>query len=72
MTYVAESYDNMLRKNFHTPWRWKPIDYLGGDPTVEGEDEMLQDSKTMLEIDLRAERDNDKTMRKNPTSGTCR
>ena len=42
----------------------KQIDYLGGDPTVEGEDaEYSQDSKTMLEIDLRAERDTIKNYR---------
>src|SRR5688572_30112448 len=34
----------------------KQIDYLGGDPTMKNEDaEYSQDSKTMLEIDLRAE-----------------
>ncbi|HEY5737425.1 MAG TPA: ferritin-like domain-containing protein, partial [Nitrososphaeraceae archaeon] len=33
----------------------KQIDYLGGDPTIKSEDaEYSQDSKTMLEIDLRA------------------
>src|SRR6476661_888699 len=36
----------------------RQIDYLGGDPTVRGEDaETSEDSKTMLEIDLRAEQD---------------
>ena len=36
----------------------KRIDYLGGDPTMKGEEaEYSQDSKTMLEIDLRAEQD---------------
>src|SRR5207249_9197497 len=34
----------------------KQIDYLGGDPTVKGKDaEYSHDSKSMLEIDLRAE-----------------
>jgi bacterioferritin len=34
------------------------IDYLGGELTVKGEDdETSNDSKTMLEIDLRAEHD---------------
>src|SRR6187200_585590 len=34
----------------------KQIDYLGGDPTVKSKEaEYSQDSKTMLEIDLRAE-----------------
>src|SRR5438874_5257595 len=33
----------------------KQIDYLGGDPKVKGKDaEYSQDSKSMLEIDLRA------------------
>jgi bacterioferritin len=32
----------------------RQIDYLGGDPTVKGKEaEYSQDSKTMLEIDLR-------------------
>jgi bacterioferritin len=32
----------------------KQIDYLGGDPTMKGEEaEYSQDSKTMLEIDLK-------------------
>ncbi len=36
----------------------RQIDYLGGDPTVKGKDaETSEDSKTMLEIDLRAEQD---------------
>ena len=36
----------------------RQIDYLGGEPTVKGEDaETSEDSKTMLEIDLRAEQD---------------
>ena len=36
----------------------KQIDYLGGDPTVKGKDaEYSQDSKNMLEIDLRAEQE---------------
>ena len=42
----------------------KQIDYLGGDPTVKGEDaEYSQDSKTMLEIDLRQEQDTIKNYR---------
>jgi bacterioferritin len=40
------------------------IDYLGGDPTMKSEDaEYSQDSKTMLEIDLRAEQDTIKNYR---------
>ena len=36
----------------------RQIDYLGGDPTIKGKDaESSEDSKTMLEIDLRAEQD---------------
>jgi bacterioferritin len=36
----------------------RQIDYLGGEPTVKGKDaETSEDSKTMLEIDLRAEQD---------------
>src|SRR3954452_23487505 len=36
----------------------RQIDYLGGNPTVKGKDaETSEDSKTMLEIDLRAEQD---------------
>jgi bacterioferritin len=36
----------------------RQIDYLGGDPTIIGKDaESSEDSKTMLEIDLRAEQD---------------
>jgi bacterioferritin len=35
----------------------RQIDYLGADPTVKGKEaEYSQDSKTMLEIDLRANR----------------
>jgi bacterioferritin len=42
----------------------KQIDYLGGDPTVESEDaEYSQDSKTMLEIDLRQEQETIKNYR---------
>ena len=42
----------------------KQIDYLGGDPTMKGEDaEYSQDSKTMLEIDLRAEQETIKNYR---------
>lgn len=42
----------------------KQIDYLGGDPTMESkETEYSQDSKTMLEIDLRAEQDTIKNYR---------
>ena len=42
----------------------KQIDYLGGDPTIKSEDaEYSQDSKTMLEIDLRAEQDTIKNYR---------
>ena len=36
----------------------RQIDYLGGDPTVKGKEvEYSDDSKTMLEIDLRAEQE---------------
>jgi len=36
----------------------RQIDYLGGDPTVKGEDaETAEDSNTILEIDLRDEQD---------------
>ncbi len=42
----------------------KQIDYLGGDPTMKGvEAEYSQDSKTMLEIDLRAEQETIKNYR---------
>jgi bacterioferritin len=42
----------------------KQIDYLGGDPTMKSKDtEYSQDSKTMLEIDLRAEQDTIKNYR---------
>jgi bacterioferritin len=42
----------------------KQIDYLGADPTVKGEEaEYSQDSKTMLEIDLRAEQETIKNYR---------
>jgi bacterioferritin len=36
----------------------RQIDYLGGDPTVKGKEaEYSDDSKTMLEIDLKAEQE---------------
>jgi bacterioferritin len=42
----------------------KQIDYLGGDPIMKSEDtENSQDSKTMLEIDLRAEQETIKNYR---------
>jgi bacterioferritin len=42
----------------------KQIDYLGADPTVKGKDaEYSQDSRTMLEIDLRAEQETIKNYR---------
>jgi bacterioferritin len=42
----------------------KQIDYLGADPTVKGKEaEFSQDSKTMLEIDLRAEQETIKNYR---------
>ncbi|HET7644730.1 MAG TPA: ferritin-like domain-containing protein [Nitrososphaeraceae archaeon] len=42
----------------------KQIDYLGGDPTMKSDDtEYSQDSKTMLEIDLRAEQETIKNYR---------
>jgi bacterioferritin len=42
----------------------RQIDYLGGDPTMKGKvAEYSQDSKTMLEIDLRAEQETIKNYR---------
>ena len=42
----------------------KQIDYLGADPTVIGKEaEYSQDSRTMLEIDLRAEQETIKNYR---------
>ena len=42
----------------------KQIDYLGADPTIKGKEaEFSQDSKTMLEIDLRAEQETIKNYR---------
>ncbi len=42
----------------------KHIDYLGGDPTVKSQEaEYPQDSKTMLEINLRAEQETIKNYR---------
>jgi bacterioferritin len=42
----------------------RQIDYLGGDPTVKGKEaEYSEDSKTMLEIDLRAEQETIKSYR---------
>jgi bacterioferritin len=42
----------------------RQIDYLGGDPTVKAkETEYSEDSKTMLEIDLRAEQETIKNYR---------
>lgn len=36
----------------------RQIDYLGGEPTIKGKDaETSEDSKTMLEIDLKSEQD---------------
>src|SRR5256714_11137858 len=36
----------------------RQIDYLGGDPTIKGKEaEYSQESRKMLEIDLRAEQD---------------
>jgi bacterioferritin len=50
----------------------KQIDYLGADPTIKGKEaEFSQDSKTMLEIDLRAEQETIKNYRENP-SGRAR
>jgi bacterioferritin len=49
----------------------RQIDYLGWDPTVKGKEaEYSQDSKTMLEIDLRAEQQTIKSYRENPSSRT--
>lgn len=42
----------------------RQIDYLGGDPTMKGKEaEYSQDSKTMLEIDLKAEQETIKSYR---------
>src|SRR5919202_6703013 len=42
----------------------RQIDYLGGDPTMKDKEaEYSQDSKTMLEIDLRAEQETIKNYR---------
>ena len=42
----------------------RQIDYLGGDPTTKGKEaEYSEDSKTMLEIDLRAEQETIKNYR---------
>jgi bacterioferritin len=42
----------------------RQIDYLGGDPTVKGKDaEYSQESRKMLEIDLRAEQETIKSYR---------
>jgi bacterioferritin len=42
----------------------RQIDYLGGDPTVKGKEaEYSQESRKMLEIDLRAEQDTIKSYR---------
>ena len=42
----------------------RQIDYLGGDPTVKGKEaEYSEDSKTMLEIDLRSEQETIKNYR---------
>jgi bacterioferritin len=42
----------------------RQINYLGGDPTMKGKEaEYSQDSKTMLEIDLRAEQETIKNYR---------
>ena len=42
----------------------RQIDYLGGDPTMKGKEaEYSQDSKTMLEMDLRAEQETIKNYR---------
>ena len=50
----------------------KQIDYLGADPTIKGKEaEFSQDSKTTLEIDLRAEQETIKNYRENP-SGRAR
>jgi bacterioferritin len=42
----------------------RQIDYLGGDPTVKGKEaEYSQESRKMLEIDLRAEQETIKSYR---------
>ena len=49
----------------------RQIDYLGGDPTVTVKDaEYSQDSKRMLEIDLKQEQETIKHYRENPSSRT--
>jgi bacterioferritin len=46
----------------------RQIDYLGGDPTVKAKEaEYSNDSKTMLEIDLRAEQETIKNYRERIT-----
>ena len=46
----------------------RQVDYLGGDPTIKSKEvEFSQDSKTMLEIDLKAEQETIKNYRENPT-----
>ena len=46
----------------------RQIDYLGGGPTMKSKDaEYSEDSKTMLEIDLKAEQETIKNYRENPT-----
>ena len=42
----------------------RQVDYLGGDPTIKSKEvEFSQDSKTMLEIDLKAEQETIKNYR---------
>lgn len=42
----------------------RQIDYLGGDPTIKGKEaEYSEDSRTMLEIDLRGEQETIKNYR---------
>src|SRR5436853_7603488 len=42
----------------------RQIDYLGGDPTIKGKEaEYSEDSRTMLEIDLRSEQETIKNYR---------
>jgi hypothetical protein len=49
----------------------RQVDYLGGDPTMKGKEaEYCQDSKTRLEIDLRAEQETIKNYRENTPGGS--
>jgi bacterioferritin len=54
----AEYGDTADQLKIHALEVARQIDYLGGDPTVKGKEaEYSDDSKTMLQIDLRAEQE---------------